>query len=272
VRRLLSKRILGMGNLILNRRRVYRMETMAAVVDRIGALAPDHVLITGDLTTTALEEEFELVRGALEPLRPSGATLSVLPGNHDRYTAESARLRLFERYFGEFAPAPEFPWLKRLPGELDLLAFDPTHPNPISAEGTILPRDLERAGALLDQARPRRLLVACHYPIALPVGIVEGRGHGLRGIHLLQEFLRRRGPSLYCHGHVHASWAFLPQSLPTTLCIDAGATLKRRRAGVTASFVEIAADGRGVEVRRHRLRLGVWESDVLASVPSFFPG
>jgi 3',5'-cyclic AMP phosphodiesterase CpdA len=270
-RRLASKRFLGMANLVLNRARKYRMETMGAVVDRIRALGPDHVLVTGDLTTTSLEEEFAACRAQLDALSPTAATFTVIPGNHDRYTRDAARGRVFERYFGDCAPAAEYPWLKPLAEGTAVLGLDPTRPNPISAEGVVSREQLERAAALLDQARPERLIVACHYPVALPVGIVERRGHGLRGVAMLQEFLNRYGPSLYCHGHVHTAWAFTPQSLPATLCVDSGAALRRRRApGVTASLVEIVLAGTDVEVRRHRLRTGGWEAETLAAVPAFF--
>ncbi|PYV11235.1 MAG: metallophosphoesterase [Acidobacteria bacterium] len=271
-RELVSKRLLGMCNLVLSRARKYRMSSMPLVVERIRALEPDHVLVTGDLTSTALEEEFEAARRALERLEPDASRLTVIPGNHDRYTRESARRRLFEAYFGEFAPARDYPWVKPCGEETLILALDPTHPNPISALGTISTSQLERAAALLDcRRRPERLLVACHYPIALPVGIVETRGHGLRGIKDLQRFVSRYGPNIYCHGHIHASWAFTPQFLPETLCLNPGAALKlRRRSRVSASLLEIVLEGADVAVRHHRLRDSVWEAETLASAPGFF--
>ncbi len=270
-RELVSKRLLGMCNLVLSRARKYRMSSMPLVVERIRALEPDHVLVTGDLTSTALEEEFEAARRALEPLATGASRLTVIPGNHDRYTPEAARRRLFEAYFGDFAPARDYPWVKPCGDETLILALDPTHPNLISALGTISTSQLERAAALLERRRPERLIVACHYPIALPVGIVETRGHGLRGIKDLQRFVSRCGPSLYCHGHIHASWAFTPQFLPETLCLNPGAALKvGKRSGVSASLLEIVLEGADVEVRRHRLRNSVWAADTLASAPGFF--
>jgi len=275
IRRLAGKRLLGMGNLLLNRVWKYRMETMPALVERILEIKPDHVLVTGDLTTTALEEEFSAVREALEPLAPTPSSLTVIPGNHDRYTRESARSRAFERHFAEFAPSVGFPWLKRIDGNAGILGLDPTHPNPISALGTITREHLMRAAKLLDEAEPgiERLLVACHYPVALPAGIVEGHGHGLRGCKELQAFLAHWGPNLYCHGHVHASWAFCPSGLPRTLCLDPGAALKvRKRSGVRASMFEIILAGKSVEVIRHVMREEVWSVESVASAPDFFNG
>ena len=272
-RQLLGKRLLGMSNLFLNRAWNFRMESMPALVDRIQGISPDHLLITGDLTSTALEEEFRAARRALIPLNPSAPFLSVVPGNHDRYTRESARSRLFEKYFGEFAPAPVYPWLKRLGEDVGILASDPTHPNPISAPGTMTTEQILKATELLHAAKPRpeRLIVACHYPIALPAGIVEGRGHGLRGARELQAFLARESPALYCHGHIHASWAFSPQSLPRTLCLDPGAALKiRNHSGIRATMLEIILAGKGVEIRRHALRERVWNENLMLKNKDFF--
>jgi 3',5'-cyclic-AMP phosphodiesterase len=54
--------------------------TLAAVVERVRALEPAAVLVTGDLTEHATDAEYELARELLAPL---GAPLHVLPGNHD---------------------------------------------------------------------------------------------------------------------------------------------------------------------------------------------
>ncbi len=272
-RRLVGKRFLGLGNLLLNRAWKYRMQTMPALVDRIREIQTDHILITGDLTTTALEEEFRAVREALNPISPRPSSLTVIPGNHDRYTREAARHRIFEKYFAEFAPSTSYPWLKTIGDGTAILGLDPTHPNPIFAFGTMTAEQLRQAAELLDSAAPRirRLLVACHYPVALPAGIVEGHGHGLRGIRELRDFLARRSPNLYCHGHVHANWAFSPSMLPRTLCLDPGAALKiRKRSGVHASMLEIVLEGEGVEVRRHVLHGRNWSVESVAHVPYFF--
>ena len=77
-----------MAELLTGRARKFRLERLAEVVERAVSLRPDHVLITGDLTTTALRSEFEQAREALEPLaRRPGLRATVIPGNHDRYTS-----------------------------------------------------------------------------------------------------------------------------------------------------------------------------------------
>jgi 3',5'-cyclic AMP phosphodiesterase CpdA len=272
-RRVWGKRFLGMANLVLNRAYKYRMETMPELVERIRGLAPDHVLVTGDLTTTALEEEFAAVRSFLAPLCNSPSTITVIPGNHDRYTRDAERRRVFERYFGEFAPSPRYPWLKEIGESVAILALDPCRPTVFSALGSLSHEQMRQAARLLESARARirRLLIACHYPIALPAGVLDARGHGMLGRGSLEQLLSQHGPALYCHGHVHTAWAFVPASLPRVLCLDPGPALRRRRSsGLRASMLEIVLEGEGLEVHRHVLRRKVWESRELARFTSFF--
>src|SRR2546425_11690303 len=102
-RELVSKRLLGMCNLVLSRARKYRMSSMPLVVERIRALEPDHVLVTGDLTSTALEEEFEAARRPLERLETHASPPAVIPGNHDRHTPQSAPRRPVRAHLGGVA-------------------------------------------------------------------------------------------------------------------------------------------------------------------------
>lgn len=272
--RLMNKRILGMGNLILNRAWKYRMETTPSLVRHIEELRPDHLLITGDLTTTALEEEFRAVREALKPLLRGPASATVIPGNHDRYTREATRNGLFEKYFAEFAPSGTYPWLKRIGNGDAILGLDPCRPTRfISARGMISTQQLQKASELLDEAQPtiRRLLVACHYPVALPPGTQESPSHGLSGSENLRRFLDLQRPILYCHGHIHTAWAFSPEYPSRTLCLDPGPALrKRKRSGVNASMLEIVLDEDDVEVRRHKLRNNIWEVTTLTHARNFF--
>src|SRR5271157_5188618 len=118
---LFSKRLLGMGSLLVRRARKFRLERVEEVVERVVSLSPDHILITGDLTTTALPAEFRAARRALEPWLLDPERTTIIPGNHDRYTVGAHRDRRFEQFFGDFAPAPSYPWLRFLDGETAIL-------------------------------------------------------------------------------------------------------------------------------------------------------
>src|SRR5690242_4432219 len=84
-KQLVSKRFLGMLELLRGRARKFRLERLDDVVRKAAGLEPDHVLITGDLTTTALPSEFAAAREELSDLLADPERATVVPGNHDRY-------------------------------------------------------------------------------------------------------------------------------------------------------------------------------------------
>jgi 3',5'-cyclic AMP phosphodiesterase CpdA len=249
------------------------MDTMPAVLERVREVRPDHILITGDLTTTSLEEEFRAAAHSLFELDNDPAKLTIIPGNHDRYTRQAARDKLFEKYFGRYVPSGEYPCLKWLAPDLAILALDACRPTKISARGTITQEQIAHAQELLNGAAPelQRLLIACHYPAALPAGIPDTRGHGLRGSEHLRRFLARQAPHLYFHGHVHKAWAFAPDELPRTICLNPGSALKmNRRAEVRSSMLEIILQGVSVEVRQHILCRKSWNVENRLLLTAFF--
>jgi 3',5'-cyclic AMP phosphodiesterase CpdA len=272
--RLFSKRLLGMGFLLARRARKFRLERIEQVVARVVALNPNHILITGDLTTTALPAEFRAARRALEPwLDPLGKT-TIIPGNHDRYTVRAHRTQRFERFFGEFAPALSCPWLRVLDHETAILGLDPTRAG-LSARGKMPVGQLQRAREVLSTQRKeiRRLIVACHYPLKAPIEYVSDLAKkNLINADDLAGWLATIGPHLYCCGHVHAAWSFVPERIPNQLCLNAGAPLLRDHTGRRPpGFLEITLRGSAVTIDHHAWMGDSWEVVRIGESPSFFP-
>lgn len=272
--RLVNKRAVGMADLLLGRARKFRLERLADVIERAAGLKADHVLITGDLTTTALESEFMAVREALAPLLADPGRVTILPGNHDRYTTGSVRFRHFESWFAPYAPSGLYPWLRPLDEETAILGLDATRSH-ISATGWLPATQLASARALVADSsrRPRRLIVANHYPLEAPgVYAKELAIKRLKNAGVVEEWLRTLGTHLYCCGHVHAAWAFVPKSLPGQVCINSGAPLLRDKTGNRPpGFVEITLHDRDVSVIQHAWNGDEWETRPLFQNPEFFP-
>src|SRR5262249_19591645 len=145
---LFNKRAIGMVELVTRRARKFRIERLGEVVERVRALEADHVLITGDLTTTALPAEFRAARAALADLLADAERVTVIPGNHDRYPTGSVRHRSFEAWFGAFAPATHHPWLRFLDDDTAVLGLDATRSH-ISATGRLPDHQFAAARALV---------------------------------------------------------------------------------------------------------------------------
>jgi hypothetical protein len=150
--RLMSKRLLGTASLLLGRGRRFRLERVPDLIERVQSLDADHLLITGDLTTTALADEFHHARTALAGLLEDAAKVTVIPGNHDRYTLRAHRSRRFERYFGAFAPEGPYPWLRQVDARTAILGLDPTRAG-ISASGKLPHSQLTAASDLVEASR-----------------------------------------------------------------------------------------------------------------------
>ena len=207
-RRLPGKRLLGAVNQVVKgRAKHFERHVQQALVEHIVALDPDLVVISGDLTTSALEDEFELAREALTPVLERFPTF-VIPGNHDVYTRGAKRDRRIEQWFGE--------WMHRSTGSdvgrLDLdnvtvIGIDPNRPGLLSS-GLVPAEQLATLEAHLrdPDLAGRFVLMAIHYPILNRDGSpYDGLEHGLRNARELIALLERVPfpPQLVVHGHAH---------------------------------------------------------------------
>jgi len=272
--RLFNKRAVGMVELLTGRARKFRMDRLEEVVARVEGLEPDHILISGDLTTTALPEEFRAARASLADLLIDSSRVTVIPGNHDRYTTGSVRYRQFEEWFGVFAPPGPYPWLRAIDPETAILGLDATRSH-ISARGWLPPEQLAKARQLLidPETRPRRLIVACHYPVAAPpIYMAELASKRMKNASEVRDWLGAIGPHLYCCGHVHAAWAYSPPDVPGQLCLNAGAPLLGDPTGLRLpGFLEIDLNGDSVTVLHHAWAGTAWSIVPMHQDPSFFP-
>ena len=270
---LLNKRAIGMLGLVARRAKKFRLERLHEVVARARSLEPDHIVISGDLTTTALPAEFQAARTELAELLVDSERVTVIPGNHDRYTSGSVRRRQFEKWFGEFSPVSPYPWLRRLDDETSILGLDATRSH-LSASGLLPADQLVAAQALLADPlmRPRRLIVACHYPLAAPPSYQHDLyPKRMKNADAVASWLATLGPHLFLCGHVHAAWAFAPSAIPHQLCLNAGAPLLRDPTGLRPpGFLEITLHDRAVSVVHHAWLGEEWEARVLYQDPTFF--
>ncbi|MEM6854230.1 MAG: metallophosphoesterase [Planctomycetota bacterium] len=215
-RRLLSKRVFAHTNLLMNRRHRFNHALLPALVDKAKSLSPELVLFSGDVSTSSLEREFEDLLEVVAPLveaAPAGAGIPgvLVPGNHDRYTFRSRRVKRIETILQKVMPA-EFPHVRELRPGWRLLALDSAIPNRLFSRGALGKAQFRGAvEAIRAVPEGEALLVLCHYPCTLPPRVPSAWSHDLKEAEALRrELTACRGRVVYVHGHIHKPWHVLP--------------------------------------------------------------
>ncbi len=213
-----NKRWIGGLNLLTNRGRHHQSEIFEAMTDDINRVGVDHILVTGDVTNLALDEEFRFARELFGRLTLGPEQVTVIPGNHDTYVQAGATY--FAKHFGEYfqsdsgSPLPEgesWPCV-RTRGPVAIFGLSTSLKTPwFTAYGVIGDEQLERLRtALLDERFAQSLrLVAIHHSPAEPRA--RSKVRGLRDRSKLYKVLEETGAELILHGHEHLD---LSASLP----------------------------------------------------------
>jgi len=208
VAELMNKRFFGYLSWVRRRRALHRPEVLAALAADMAGLAPDHLVVTGDLTNIALPEEFSQVGRWLQGLGAPQA-VTVIPGNHDAYVAvpwEASLAKWQDFMSGEgegAATGPEgFPFV-RYRGPVAIVGLSSAQPTPLfCAHGTLGEIQLQRLGPLL-----RRLgeegwfrVVLLHHPPSL-----EKIAWRKRLVDALpfRRVIEEAGAEMVLHGHDH---------------------------------------------------------------------
>lgn len=220
MRALFNKRLFGFLSWRAHRRRRYRPEILEVLRADLDRVRPDHVVITGDLTTLALPVEFE---EAARQLHAFGGPqrVSVVPGNHDAYVPlpwvrswaawadymASEAIGCRPRASTDFT---HFPWVRRrsFVAFIGLSSAVPT--KPFLAQGRLGAAQLGRLEHQLTRLAQEglfRVILVHHSPI-------EGTSDGRKRLTDAAEFravVRRAGAELILHGHEHrAGMAMIP--------------------------------------------------------------
>jgi 3',5'-cyclic AMP phosphodiesterase CpdA len=214
-RQLLSKRVLGYLSWRLRRRREHRPEVLERLERDLAEVAPDHIVVTGDLTHIGLPQECRQALAWLQRLG-SPSKVSLIPGNHDCYApAEwSGTVGLWKAYMqGDATPAVthEFPWLRRR-GALAIVGLNSALPTaPFLATGRLGDTQIGALDRLLDSMRSECAfrIVLLHHP---PVDGVTTHRRRLVDAAPLRNVLARHGAELVLHGHAHR---WVRSTLPT---------------------------------------------------------
>jgi 3',5'-cyclic AMP phosphodiesterase CpdA len=212
MRTLFNKRLLGFLSWRAHRRRRYQPEILDVLRADLDQVRPDHVVITGDLTTLALPVEFEEAARQLYALG-GPERVSLVPGNHDAYVALpwASSWAPWADYMSSdatgFRPrAPtdfaDFPWVRRrsFVAFIGLSSAVPT--KPFLAQGRLGAAQLGRLEHQLNRLAQEGLfrVILVHHS---PIEGTTGRRKRLTDAAELRGVVRRAGAELILHGHEH---------------------------------------------------------------------
>jgi 3',5'-cyclic AMP phosphodiesterase CpdA len=206
------KRGLGFLNWHRGRRFVHQLGVADAIAADALAQNPDHIAVTGDLANIGLPAEYEAALSWLGALGDP-RQVSVVPGNHDIYTARLHGASCIERWApfmtsdawgGAMMRGGDqgFPFVRRV-GPVALVGLNSAVPTPpFVAAGRVGARQLAVLGATLERLREHGLIrvVLIHHPP------LTGQAPPRRGLEDALEFERvllRHGAELVLHGHNH---------------------------------------------------------------------
>ncbi len=212
--------------------------TVQRLLQEADRLKVDHLLVSGDLTALALPEEFEAARAALASW---SGRISIIPGNHDRYTPQSARELLFERAFGkelrsdlpDLCGEGPYPIVRLLGTDAAVVALSSARVPlaPGIAAGWVGEKQREALAAILADARmkDRAVLVAVHHAPLRQNGQPDRITHGLRDAAAVMAVSAAGGALGLCHGHIHHRYRTPGPGNLTVFC--AGSSTQKGREG-----------------------------------------
>ena len=260
------KRALGYLNWQRGRRTIHQR----AIADEIAADAlrqkPDHIAVTGDLANLGLPGEYDSAFLWLSELGPPDR-VSVVPGNHDIYTARLHGASCLERWKAFMQSNAKglaiagqgsscFPYV-RVIGRVALIGVNSAIPTPpFVAAGRVGGEQLERLGQVLITCASQGLtrLVLIHHP-PLP-GLAPPR-RALEDAVGFERIIEAHGAELVLHGHNHRdmlNWRQWSRGHIPVVGVASGSASRPHKDEAAARYnlihVTRQGDGRvGIEIR-----------------------
>jgi 3',5'-cyclic AMP phosphodiesterase CpdA len=186
-----------------------RVKKLVAAIARARVSGADHVVVTGDLTESGSDGQFEALAEALAGANVPPERLTLVPGNHDAYTDGGAWLRALSGPLRRFAPTAAMEPGRVLDlGAALLFPMDVSFPQPLPRAAGLLSASAARALdlRLTDTTRKNKpQLIVQHHPPFPRVVRAWDWVDGLRGGDRMLDMLARHDQMVVLHGHLHSA-------------------------------------------------------------------
>jgi 3',5'-cyclic-AMP phosphodiesterase len=199
----LGVRFVSLGRPLDAWERTRKIESAFAAARRAGA---DHYVVSGDLTETGTEEQFEAFAEVLSSTGIAPSRVTLVPGNHDAYTAGDAWARALAGPLAPYAATSAMaPGHVVDRGDICFLPLDVACHQPVTRSAGELSHEAADALAhrLADPGLARKTVVVVqHHPPYRRFGAWQWVD-GLRGWETLMGLLGRFTHAQLLHGHLH---------------------------------------------------------------------
>lgn len=225
-----SKRWIGNINFALKRKKDFIHTRLYDLIPFFKEEKVTHLIISGDFSITSQSAEFQLAQNYLRQLQEAGLKIYAIPGNHDHYTKQAYKKKLFYNFFPE-KYTEECPYnLKdhqitytELIPHLWLVALDTAVATSlISSQGFFSPKAEENLEKALQQIpKEDKIILLNHFPFFqndVPSKQLV-RGSLLRN--LIQKFPNIQ---IYLHGHTHRQIVADLRESQLPMVLDTGST------------------------------------------------
>lgn len=226
----LSKRWLGNFNALFHRLPFLSHERLNFLPQLFKHHQIQHVLITGDLSTTSSDGEFKQALDFIHQFQKEGIEVFCVPGNHDQYTKKAYQKKLFYSYFpSKWSQEISYDLKehgltgRRLSSHWWLLGIDTAVATSLlSSEGYFSPKTEHYLKEFLEDLTSQdKIILLNHYPT-----YSEGPKHKqlIRASYLKHIIESYPQIKIFCHGHTHRHTI---SAAPLPIILDSGCTSHR---------------------------------------------
>ena len=204
-----GKRLWGSAQLYLfGRAKKFSRLVQEELVRAVAQLEPDVLVVTGDLTSQSLPQEFEQFRSIYQPLFDRQETV-VLPGNHDLYTLPTAKGVRADAYLQPWIGEGDYPRV-RVVGDVAFVSLCCSRPG-LYARGLCPQEQLNRLDGLLHGKRlnGKTVLLLMHYATRNFDGTpFDSYFECLANANAVEAVIASHGEriSAILHGHLHRGY------------------------------------------------------------------
>jgi Icc protein len=199
----LGVRFVSLGRPLDASVRKRKLASAFATARRSGA---DHYVVSGDLTETGTKEQFEEFAEVLSATRIEPSAITLVPGNHDAYTAEDGWARALAGPLAPYAATSAVrPGHVVDRGDVCFLPIDVACHQPVTRSAGALPQASAEAlrHRLTDPwIAKKAVVIVQHHPPYRRFGAWQWVD-GLRGWATLMNLLERFTHVQLLHGHLH---------------------------------------------------------------------